>query len=162
MDGGSTAPAPSSRARPRADGPGSARYPPDAGHCAAELLSIVAYLTSRDGPLQAGPGPSPEISPWHEPLLRKAAERLDVVDAYMRARVAFLVSGKERGYYAPQADLDLAGATLDAARAATAVVTGLLEGRLPTPREFDAMAVTSLGVPPALEAVRESEAPSGS
>ena len=98
---------------------------------------MVAYLTERDGPLQQPwterSAPLPSL---HERLLRKAAERLEVVDAYMRARVAFLVSGKDRGYYAPQVELDLAGATLDSARTAAAVVDVLLEGRLPTPQAY--------------------------
>jgi hypothetical protein len=153
MDPGSTAPEPSPQARFEQERPGSVRYPPDAQHCAGELLSIVAYLTSRDGPLQTPADPSAPVSPWHERMLRKAAERLEVIDAYMRARVAFLVSGRERGYYAPEAELDLAGATLDAARAATAVVGALLEGRLPSRHQFDAMGVTSLAVTPALEAL---------
>ena len=38
--------------------------------------------------------------------MSKAAERLEVVDAYMRARVSFLVAGKDRGYFAPEAELD--------------------------------------------------------
>lgn len=161
MDSGSTAPEPSPQARPVQERPGSVRYPPDARHCADELLSIVGYLTARDGPLQTQTGPSTPVSPWHERMLRKAAERLEVIDAYMRARVAFLVSGRERGYYAPEAELDLAGATLDAARAATAVVGVLLEGRLPSQHEFDVMGVTSLAVTPALEAVSEQSTAAG-
>ena len=77
----------------------------------------------------------------------------------MRARVAFLVSGKDRGYYAPRAELELAGATLDAARTAAAVVDALLEGRPPTSQMFDVMGVTALRVTPALVALREGDAP---
>jgi hypothetical protein len=162
MDAGSTATDQSSQAQSRQDRPGAVRYPPDASHCAGEVLSIVAYLTARDGPLQqAEPDPAGPVSSLHQRLLLKAAERLDVVDAYMRARVAFLVSGKDRGYYAPQADLDLAGATLDAARTASAVVDALLDGRLPTPQEFDALGVTALRVTPALEALSEAQTPPG-
>ena len=131
--------------------PARAPYPPDAEHCAAELLSIVAYLTARDGPLQGPPGPETAASPWHERLLRKAAERLDVIDAFMRARVAFLAAGKDRGYYAPDTELELAGATLDATRAATTVVAALLEARLPSRHDFDAMSAAALRVIPALD-----------
>jgi hypothetical protein len=137
----------------------AATYPPDAEHCAAELLSIVAYLTAGDGPLQAAPGPVTPASPWHERLLRKAAERLDVIDAFMRARVAFLAAGKDRGYYAPEAEIELAGATLDATRAATVVVAALLETRLPAPHDFDAMSAAALSIIPALDALG-AEAPS--
>ena len=160
MGAGSTVPEPSSQAQSRLDRPGAVRYPPDASQCAFELLSIVAYLTARDGPLQqAWPERSTPVSSLHKRLLRKAAERLEVVDAYMRARVAFLVSGRDRGYYAPQAELDAAGATLDAARTASAVVDALLDGRVPTPQAFDAMGVTALRVTPALQALSEVEAP---
>lgn len=130
-----------------------ATYPPDAEHCAAELLSIVAYLTAQDGPLQGPPGPEAPVSPWHERLLRKAAERLDVIDAFMRARVVFLAAGKDRGYYAPEAELQLAGATLDATRAATTVVAALLASRIPSPHDFDAMSAAALSIMPALDAL---------
>lgn len=157
MDPGSTAHAPAVPSRHRQVAAASVRYPPDTSRCTAELLSIVAYLTSRDGPLQAVPGAAPAVSHQHEPLLRKAAERLEVIDAYMRARVSFLVTGKERGYYAPQAELDLAGATLDAGRAVTRVVEALLAAHLPSTHEFDAMGVAALRLNPALDALRESE-----
>ncbi len=159
MDPGSTDPVPVAAGRHERVAAAAVRYPPDTASCTAELLSIVAYLTSHDGPLQAAPGAAPAISRWHEPLLRKAAERLDVIDAYMRARVSFLVAGKERGYYAPQAELDLAGATLDAGRAATRVVGALLDARLPSRHEFDAMSVAALQLNPALDALRESQTP---
>jgi hypothetical protein len=162
MDASSTAPEASPQAQSLPDRPGVVRYPPDASQCASELLSMVAYLTARDGPLQQAPAAgAPPVAPPHERLLRKAAERLEVIDAYMRARVAFLVSGRDRGYYAPQAELDLAGATLDAARTAATVVDALLGGRLPSRHEFDAMGVTALRVTPALEALNEAEAPPG-
>jgi len=135
----------------------SATYPPDAEHCAAELLSIIAYLTAPDGPLQAAPDPETPVSPWHERLLRKAAERLDVIDAFMRARVAFLAAGKDRGYHAPEAELELAGATLDATRAATTIVAALLDARLPSPHDFDAMSAAVLSIIPALDALGASD-----
>lgn len=144
-----------SRPQPRA----AASYPPDAEHCAAELLAIVAYLTAGDGPLQTSPDPATPVSPWHERLLRKAAERLDVIDAFMRARVAFLVAGKDRGYYAPESELELAGSTLDATRAATSVVAALLESRLPAQHDFDAMSAAALRVNPALDALGETTLP---
>jgi hypothetical protein len=159
MDPGSTAPAPALPSRHTNAAATSVRYPPDTARCTAELLSIVAYLTARDGPLQSVPGATPALSLRHEPLLRKAAERLDVIDAYMRARVSFLVAGKERGYYAPEAELELAGATLDAGRAATRVVEALLAARLPSRHEFDEMSVAALRLNPALDAMSESEIP---
>jgi hypothetical protein len=159
MDTGSTAPAPERPARSPEDRPGAVRYPPDAAGSAGELLSIVAYLTARDGPLQASPEAEFSLSPWHARLVRKAAERLEVIDAYLRARVAFLVAGSEHGYYAPQAELDLVGAALDACRATTPVVESLLEGRLPSRHEFDAMGAAALCVHPLLEALEEAESP---
>ena len=120
MDGGSTAPRDHAQAPPRPQvGPAAGRAL-DAVQCAAELLAIVAYVTATDGPLQTSPGPAGMISPWHRRLLLKAAERLDVIDAFMRGRVAFLAAGGERGYYAPREQLELAGAVLDTCRAAPA------------------------------------------
>jgi hypothetical protein len=159
MDTGSTAPAPERPARSLQDRPAAVRYPPDAASSAAELLAIVAYLTASDGPLQVSPEARFSLSPWHARLVRKAAERLAVIDAYMRARVAFLVAGSEHGYYAPQVELDLAGAALDACRATTPVVEALLEGRLPTRHEFDAMGAAALCVHPLLDALEETEGP---
>jgi len=127
--------------------------------CADELLSIVAYLTAHDGPLQTPADPAAPASSWRARLLDKAAERLDVIDASMRSRVAFLVAGKDRGYHAPQEELDLAGATLDATRAAKVVVDALLEARAPSSREFDVMAHTALRVNPELGSAREAGAP---
>jgi hypothetical protein len=159
MDTGLTSPAPALPDRPEQAAAAAVRYPPDAARCAGEMLSIVAYLTSRDGPLQAEPGAAQITSRRHEPLLRKAAERLEVIDAYMRARVSFLVAGRDRGYHTPEAELDLAGATLDAARATTVVVDCLLASSLPTRHEFDTMSVTALRIHPALDALRQSESP---
>lgn len=156
MDTGSTAPAPAAPLR-RPQAEASVRYPPDTSRCTEELLSIVAYLTARDGPLQTEPGSLTGASAAHAPLLSKAAERLDVIDAYMRARVAFLTAGREHGYHAPEAELELAGATLDAGRAATSVVEALLAARLPSRHEFDAMSLTALRLIPSLETLRETE-----
>jgi len=50
---------------------------PDA---ATELLAIVRYITALDGPLQVAPDTGP-LSPWHERVLLKAMERLEVIDA---------------------------------------------------------------------------------
>jgi hypothetical protein len=155
-DPGSTAPRHQTRERSEAKEAAAGRYPPDPASCAAELLSIVAYLTARDGPLQASPAAAVTASPWHGRLLRKAGERLDVVDAYMRARVAFLVAGRDRGYYAPAAELELAGATLDAARATTAVVADLLASRCPSRHDFEAMSAAVLRINPALDAQRDA------
>jgi hypothetical protein len=135
------------------------RYPPDAAHCAEELLSIVAYLAAPDGPLQAAPGVTVPLSPWHKPLLGKASERLEVIDAYMRARVSFLIGGRDRGYHTPEAELELAGATLDAGRTTAPVVDALLASRLPSQHEFDAMSAAVLRLHPALEAMHASEDP---
>ena len=156
MDVGATGRLQRDPGQPRPQTRASATYPPDAEHCAAELLAIVAYLMAHDGPLQASPDPETPVSPLHVRLLRKAAERLDVIDAFMRARVAFLAAGKDRGYYAPEAELALAGATLDATRAATTVVAALLESRLPAPNDFDAMSTAALGILPALDALGEA------
>jgi len=159
MDTGSTAPAPERPARSRDDRLAGVRYPPDATRCASELLAIVAYLTARDGPLQVSPDAEFKLSPWHARLVEKAAERLEVIDAYMRARVAFLVAGGEHGYYAPQAELDLAGAALDAGRAATVVVDAIQERRLPSRHEFEAMGTTALSIQPLLQALLATESP---
>jgi len=133
-----------------------AKYPPDAGRCADELLSIVAYLTAPDGPLQAFTDAEAPGFSLHRRLLGKAAERLEVIDSYLRARVAFLVAGRDRGYHAPQEELDLAGAALDATRAATAVVGALLDGGLPSSGQYEVLGVTALRINPALEAAREA------
>jgi hypothetical protein len=121
---------------------------------AAELLTIVAYITAGDGPLQASPDPAGHLSPWHERLLLKAMERLELIDQYMRGRVAFLVAGKDRGYYAPETELELAGAALDTCRTTTAVVDALLADGLPSEQQFESMTHTALKLYSALEAVQ--------
>ena len=130
----------------------------DASDCAVEVLAIVAYVTSADGPLQDSTAPGEEVSPWHRRLLLKASERLDVVDSYMRGQVAFLVAGRDHGYYAPESELELAGAVLDTCRAAAPVVDALVAGRLPTRSEFETMSEAALAVNPALDAARRAEA----
>ena len=126
---------------------------------ATELLAIVAYVNDDDGPLRTPPDSTGHLSPWHQRLLLKACERLDVIDTFLRSRVAFFVAGKNRGYYAPERELELAGAALDTCRATASVVDILLAGRVPSEREFDLMSATALKVYPALEAA-ESAAPS--
>ncbi len=159
MDRGSTASQHGPR-RWRAETDDALRRPQlDPTACATELLAIVAYVTSTDGPLQDPRRPAETLSPWHRRLLTKAAERLDVIDASMRARVAFLAAGRDRGYYAPEAEIDLAGASLDTCRATTSVVEALLTGRLPTVHEFEAMSRAALTINPALDATREAETP---
>jgi hypothetical protein len=159
VDGGSTAPQHVPR-RWRAETDDALRRPQlDSAACATELLAIVAYVTSADGPLQDPRRPGGNVSPWHQRLLTKAAERLDVIDASMRARVAFLAAGRDQGYYAPEAEIELAGASLDTCRATTSVVAALLEGRLPTIHDFEAMSRAALTINPALDATREAEAP---
>ena len=130
----------------------------DSPQCASELLAIVGYLTADDGPLQGPPSRGGDVSPWHVRLLLKAAERLDDLDARLRGRVAFLVAGKDRGYRAPEGELELAGVALDTCRAAAWMVDALLAGDLPTSDEFEAMARAALAIYPALEAMRKLEA----
>ena len=131
----------------------------DSARCADEVLAIVAYITADDGPLQALPDPAAAVTPWHRRLLLKAMERLDVIDAFMRARVAFLVAGRERGYHVPDRELELAGVALDTCRAATIVVDDLLAGRLPTDHAFEVMSRTALAINPALDAMRAVREP---
>lgn len=121
---------------------------PDA---ASELLAVVQYLTATDGPLQAVADAS-RPSPWHEPVLAKALERLELIDGYLRGRVAFIVAGKDRGYDSFARELGLAEAALDNCRADTAIVEALLAGRLPSELEFDWMGHSALVIYPALEA----------
>jgi hypothetical protein len=117
----------------------------------SELLTIVAYVTADDGPLRTPPDPTGRRQPLHQLLLRKAIERLDVLDTSLRSRVVFLVAGRNHGYYVSESEVDLAGAALDTCRAATTVVGALLEGVLPSEREFDAMGSTVLKLYQALE-----------
>jgi hypothetical protein len=65
------------------------------------------------------------------------------------------VAGKDRGYRAPEGELEVAGATLDTCRAAAWVVDALLAGDLPTIDEFDIMGRAALAIYPALEALWE-------
>ena len=158
MDSGPTA----SRRDPERQPDGGdavARRRLDSAHCAGELLAIVAYITSGDGPLQALTTPGGAVSPWHQRLLLKAAERVDIIDAYLRGRVAFLIAGKDRGYYAPEGELDLAGVVLDTCRAAASVVEALLDARLPSRREFETMSAAALTINPALDAARRPAGP---
>jgi len=131
------------------------RHRLDLTHAVTELLSIVAYINADDGPLQALPGSAGGLSPWQRPLLLKAAERLDVIDAHLRGRVAFLVAGNDHGYHTFEWELELAGAALDTCRASTSVVQALLAERPPTEREFETMSTTALRVYPALAAMRD-------
>ncbi len=124
------------------------------GDAATELLAIVGYITAIDGPLQAAPDSTDPPSPWHERALLKASERLDVLDAYLRGRVAFFVGGRDCGYGPFDKELELAAVALDDCRAATAVVEALLAGRLPQGWDFEAMGDTALRIYPALEAIR--------
>jgi hypothetical protein len=120
----------------------------DLAEAVAELLAIAGYVTADDGPLQPSPDPPGRLSPWHVRLLVKALERLEAMDTDLRSRVVFLVAGKDRGYRASEGELERTGAALDACRATTSVVDGLLSGRLPTEREFEAMSMTVLRVYP--------------
>ena len=110
MDGGgSTAPRDGGQTRLRPQDSWAERGL-DSASCAGEILAIVAFITADDGPLQVMPDPAGAVTPWHRRLLLKAMERLDVIDAFMRARVAFLVAGR-------RARLPRAGAGTGAARA---------------------------------------------
>jgi hypothetical protein len=154
-DGGSTAPSEGDQAQHRLQESRKREAGLDSARCATELLTIVAYVTADDGPLQVAPGPAYSVSPWHRRLLLKAMERLEIIDAFMRGRVAFLVAGKERGYYAPEKELELAGVALDACRATTSVVDALLSGGLPTWHQFETMGRAALSINPALGALLE-------
>ncbi|HZL63958.1 MAG TPA: hypothetical protein VFD50_03295 [Thermoleophilia bacterium] len=118
---------------------------------ASELRAIVGYIAAADGPLRLPLDPAGHVSRWHERLLLKAMERLEVIDAYLRGRVAFLAAGKEHGYAFFDTDLELARAELANCRATTRVVEGLLAGRLPTDQEFDSMDDTVAGIYRVLE-----------
>lgn len=119
---------------------------------ATELLAIVGYLTAADGPLAA----SDRLLGWHERLLRKAMERLEVMNGYLRGRVAFFVAGKDRGYDFYGSDLEVAAAALDACRATTLVVETLLSGRLPSECEAAWMGDAALKIYAALETTHDS------
>ncbi len=153
MNEGSQAPRPGDTAQPEQTGEAGLGEPrlelPDAGN---ELVAIVRYITADDGPLQTMPDPS-ELSPWHERALQKALERLEVIDHYLRGRVAFFVAGKDHGYGPFEEELDLAGAALDTCRVAARVVDGLLAGRRPTEREYEALGSTTSRIQPAMEAL---------
>lgn len=157
--GGSTAPRDGGQTQPRPQDSWAERGL-DSARCAGEVLAIVAFITADDGPLQAMPDPAGAVTPWHRRLLLKAMERLEIIDAFLRARVAFLVAGGAHGYHVPEQELELAGVTLDTCRAATTVVDGLLAGRLPTLHEFETMSGTALAINPALDAMLEVREPS--
>lgn len=125
---------------------------PDA---ARELLGIVSYITADDGPLQPAPEPG-ELSPWHEGDLLAALERLEVIDHFLRGRVAFFVAGKDHGYGPFEGELEVAGAALDTCRATARVVDALLARRLPTDREREVMDATAERLVPALQALDDA------
>jgi hypothetical protein len=139
----------------RAEGDAVVRDPRDLAHGVTELLAIVGYLTGDDGPLRPSSASGVNLSPLHLRLLSKAMERLQVIDAFLRGRVAFFVAGKGHGYHVSDADLDLAGASLDTCRAATSVVDALIGERLPGEREFESMSSAALEIYAALEASRD-------
>jgi hypothetical protein len=125
-------------------------------HAATELLAIVRDITAEDGPLQPAPEPG-ELSPWHEPTLLRALERLEEIDHYLRGRVAFLVAGTGHGYGQFEGELELAGLALDTCRATARVVDALLARRLPTKREYEAMIATIERLYPALKAFEDAD-----
>jgi hypothetical protein len=116
----------------------------------SELLAIVQYVTGADGPLQLMPRYAGRPSPWHKRMLLKAQERLEVIDAFLRGRVAFCVAARDHGYGLLDADLELAGAALASCRATMLVVEALLAGRLPVQAEFEAMSDAVLRIDPAI------------
>jgi hypothetical protein len=119
---------------------------------ATELLAIAGYVAADDGPLQPTPAAG-RLSPWHEPVLSKALERLQVIDAYLRGRVAFFVAGKDHGYGSFDGELALAAVALDTCRTGMAIVEDLLAGRRPSVREFDLMGDSALSIYAALETI---------
>jgi hypothetical protein len=138
------------RGSERDQGPGRSRLElPDAAN---ELLATVRYVTADDGPLRVT-SDTGDLSPWHEETLSGALERLEVIDHYLRGRVAFFAAAKDHGYGPFQEELELARAALATCRAAAKVVDALLERRLPTEREFVAMSIASKRIHPALEAL---------
>jgi hypothetical protein len=157
-DTGSPAPTSSSpgQSRPERETTGVQRQLelPDA---ASELLAIFSYLIADDGPLQSASRPAFDPSPWHQPVLLKALERLQVIDAFLRGRVAFFVAGKDHGYYTSEREVELAGAALDSCRAMTSVVEALLEARLPTEWQLESMGDAAFKIHPALKAIEPVE-----
>ena len=123
---------------------------------ANELLAIVAHLSAEDGPIQtmrrAG-----ELSPWHAPVLDRALEGLEVIDHFLRGRVAFYVAGREHGYGSFEEQSALAAASLDTCRSAARVVDALLGGRLPTEAEFEELAAAVDRIYPALTALEDCD-----
>ncbi|HOU28819.1 MAG TPA: hypothetical protein PLB39_05105 [Thermoleophilia bacterium] len=158
MEPGPTTPRPAEeRKQSRTPGSGATERL-DLEGCVDELLAIVDYVAAADGPLRMPPGEA-AASPWHRRLLLKAMERLDVIDGFMRGRVAFLVAGRERGYHAPQEELDLAGSALDTCRAAHVVTEELLAARVPPPQQSAMMGEAALRVRAALATTGEARPP---
>ena len=143
-----SSPAPSDPRTPRSAERLLARLElPDA---ATELLSIATFLTGPDGPIRqlAETGIS---SPWHERVLHKAAERLVVLDHFLRGRVAFFVAGRGQGYGVFDEELEVAGAALDTCRAVTAVLEDLNDGELPSVQQIRRLGDSAARVCAALE-----------
>lgn len=123
----------------------------DAAH---ELVSIVGFVTADDGPLHATSEPR-TLSSWQQQALHAALERLEVIDHYLRGRVAFFVAGKDHGYGPFGGEAELADAALDACRALVRVVDALLAERPPTEAEVDTMCESSVRLHPALDALED-------
>lgn len=121
----------------------------DLPHVSTELLQIVAYLTATDGPLTATEG----SWSWHERLLLKAKERLEIVDGFLRGRVAFFAAGKDRGYEFFDSDVKVASAALDTGRAAMRVVDTVLAGHLPSESDIETMGDATLRIYALLDAL---------
>ena len=158
MDTGSPAPTSGSLGQSRPEREATEVQPrlelPDA---ASELLAIFSYLIADDGPLESASRSANRPSPWHGPVLLKALERLQVIDAYLRGRVAFFVAGKDHGYCSSEKEVELAGAALDSCRATTVVVEALLAERLPTAWQLESMDDAALLIHPALAAITLTE-----
>ena len=157
MNTGSQDPARGAPAEPRhEDEAGPRRLRLELPDAARELLSIVGFVAADDGPLRATPDPG-TLSPWHQEALKTALERLEVIDHYLRGRVAFFVAGKDHGYAPFEGELELARRALDTCRVVARVVDALLAGRWPTDRDLDTMPEAADRLQPALDALEEDE-----
>ena len=129
----------------------------DLCEAADDLLFIVHFVTADEGPLQRN-ADFGRVSPWQAHTLSETLERLEVIDHFLRGRVAFFVAGKDRGYGHFEKEHELADAALDTCRAVTRVVDALLAGRVPTESEHEKMIATAAKLG---SAVAELEADAG-
>jgi hypothetical protein len=157
MDPGSHAPSSDAPQWPDQEGAAASVGPRlELTEAATELLTIIGFVSGDDGPLQVTPDRD-DLSPWHHRALEKALERLEVIDHYLRGRVAFFIAGKDHGYGPFVGQLELAGAALTTCRATVRVVDALLAGRRPAEAELGAMTAAGLELYPALKAFEEDD-----